>query len=410
LTATDSSAQDAVAPMTDPDPSAQPLQHPAFPSEQAYIRRADECRLEMIARATASDVFGADQFTEAQLRRLRAEEAAALAKTDVAVIGRIDLWSADNGDETWYIGPHLISDPNRPFGQRPNPLVVSWAAPVSEPFYTATPEDRQGVQLRRRFRTDGATLLAITDDLAEGEATVATIDDALLRELERNRDGSMREVVATIQRDQYGIISAPPSTTLVVQGAPGTGKTVVGLHRAAFLLYRAHTSRPEAKVLIVGPNPVFMDYVSSVLPSLGESQADQFAVSDFRDLRPAAAERMDAARVKADPRMAELLANAVAQSIRQPERDIALLHEGVKFSVPASLVASIIRGVAPWGTPTAFVANASEQTSPQRWPMRTALQIAMAKAALLSGGSSGSSPPRSEYGPGHPAENSFASC
>ena len=160
-------------------------------------------------------------------------------------------------------------------------LVVNWQAPAARPFYTATPAEPHGVTLRRRFRLQGRTLTGISDEALDGSlADVArTLDDFLLEELERARDARMRDIVATIQADQYGLIARAPEPPLVIQGGPGTGKTAVGLHRASYLLF-AHRAELR-RVLIVGPNPMFMDYVSHVLPALGEDAVDQRAVVEL---------------------------------------------------------------------------------------------------------------------------------
>ncbi len=142
--------------------------------------------------------------------------------------------------------------------------------------------DPQRVTQRRRYRTQGRRIVDISDESLDGSAVEgASVSDFLLEELERRREGRMRDIVATIQSDQYRLITAEPEGALVVQGGPGTGKTAVGLHRASWLLY---THREQLRrVLVVGPNPTFMDYVSHVLPALGEDAVEQRAVSELLD-------------------------------------------------------------------------------------------------------------------------------
>ena len=144
------------------------------------------------------------------------------------------------------------------------------------------PPDPQRVTQRRRYRTDRRRIVDISDESLDGTAVEgASVSDFLLEELERRREGRMRDIVATIQSDQYRLITAEPEGALVVQGGPGTGKTAVGLHRASWLLY---THREQLRrVLVVGPNPTFMDYVSHVLPALGEEAVEQRAVSELLD-------------------------------------------------------------------------------------------------------------------------------
>src|SRR5207253_7722315 len=150
--------------------------------------------------------------------------------------------------------------------------------------HTATPQAPHGVQQRRRFRADGRRLLDISDESLDGSAVEgARVSDFLLEELERRRDVRMRDIVATIQSDQYRLITAELEGVLVVQGGPGTGKTAVGLHRASWLLYTHRERLAREGVLVVGPNRTFIEYVAHVLPSLGETSVVQRAVGDLRD-------------------------------------------------------------------------------------------------------------------------------
>ena len=163
------------------------------------------------------------------------------------------------------------------------PIVVNWQAPAARPFYTATVAEPQGVALRRRFRTEGRRLLDLYDEPLDGSAgdVVHGVADILLEELERSRDEHMRDIVATIQADQFRLITREPAGVLVIQGGPGTGKTAVGLHRASWLLYTYRRELERSGVLVVGPNPVFMDYISHVLPMLGEERVEQRAVNEL---------------------------------------------------------------------------------------------------------------------------------
>jgi DNA helicase IV len=212
-------------------------------------------------------------------------------------------------------------------------LVINWQAPAARPFYTATPSEPQRVTQRRRFRSDGRRLVDISDESLDGSVVEgATVSDFLLEELERRREGRMRDIVATIQSDQYRLITAEPEGALVVQGGPGTGKTAVGLHRASWLLF---THREQLRrVLVVGPNPTFMDYVSHVLPALGEEAVEQRAVSEMLD--GVAVEREDAADVaalKADPRLSDVVQRAVELSVRPAPEELVLYADGVFVSV-----------------------------------------------------------------------------
>src|SRR6266536_6320818 len=217
--------------------------------------------------------------------------------------GRID--SEEAGDPI-YVGRRWVHDDDR------RPLVVNSQTPAARPFYTATPAAPHGVTLRRRFRTKGRALTGISDEALDGSLADAAsaVDDFLLEELERSRDAYMRDIVATIQADQYGLIAREPEPPLVVQGGPGTGKTAIGLHRASFLLY-AHRAELR-RVLVVGPNPAFMDYVSHVLPTLGEESADQRAVAELvKGVEVVCEDPLDVQRLKADVRLAGVVRRAV---------------------------------------------------------------------------------------------------
>ena len=132
--------------------------------------------------------------------------------------------------------------------------------------------------MRRRFRTERRKLLDISDETLDGSTASVAGGDFLLEELDRSRESHMRDIVATIQSDQYRLITLDPDRVLVIQGGPGTGKTAVGLHRASWLLYTHRRQLERSGVLVVGPNPVFMDYISHVLPMLGEDRVEQRAI------------------------------------------------------------------------------------------------------------------------------------
>src|ERR671918_591652 len=253
------------------------MAHPDIPAEQAYLDHAYKC-LERMRQALLRTVGAAGVGSEgADIaasrieawvdRRLVAYERA----EEVLCFGRIDVESAN---DPLYVGRRWVDDDD-------GVVVVNWQAPAARPFYTATPAEPHGVTLRRRFRLQGRTLTGISDEALDGslEDAASSLDDFLLEELERARDARMRDIVATIQADQYGLIARAPEPPLVIQGGPGTGKTAVGLHRASYLLF-AHRQELR-RVLLVGPNPVFMDYISHVLPALGEDAVDQRAVVEL---------------------------------------------------------------------------------------------------------------------------------
>jgi DNA helicase IV len=225
------------------------------------------------------------------------------------------------------------------------PIVVNWQAPAARAFYTATVAEPQGVSLRRRFRADGRRLLDLYDEPLDGSAgdVVHGVADILLEELERSRDEHMRDIVATIQADQYRLITREPAGVLVVQGGPGTGKTAVGLHRASWLLYTYRRELERSGVLVVGPNPVFMDYVSHVLPMLGEERVEQRAVTELVDgVEVTRSDGQEVARLKGDPRLAEVIAAAVRALPQPPAELLAVRLEGVELRLAPEHVATLV--------------------------------------------------------------------
>jgi DNA helicase IV len=208
-------------------------------------------------------------------------------------------------------------------------LVVDWRAPAATPFYRATAVDPQGLRLRRRFATEGARIEALFDedftDPDSIEGAHGGVPDPLLAELERARTGEMRDIVATIAAEQDVVIRSPIERCLVVQGGPGTGKTAVGLHRAAFLLYEHRQALTEAGVLVLGPNPTFLRYISAVLPSLGEGSVRQATLAGLVGVGSGAAvDEPERARLLGDARTAALAARALATSLQPPTDDVRI--------------------------------------------------------------------------------------
>ncbi len=225
--------------------------------------------------------------------------------------GRID----EEKGASWHIGRRHVED------RRGEPVVVDWRAPVAVPFYRATYAGPLGLRRRRRFLLDDRRLEEVleedfTDPSTAGRTGGAGLPDPLLAALGRSRGGEMRDIVATIAADQDRIIRAPVDRTVVVQGGPGTGKTAVGLHRAAFLLYEHRRRLEREGVLVLGPNRVFLAYVSQVLPSLGEVAVTQ---TTLPGLVPAwvvrGRETRGTAQLKGDPRMAAVIAAAVESTL-----------------------------------------------------------------------------------------------
>lgn len=314
--------------------SATPVQHPDFESEQAFLRHAYATLEAVKARGLPNPDAGADPKAMAALRKMF-EEAQERFDDGSVCFGRID----NKTGSTYYIGPNLIWE-TPGVGQ---PLVISWASGQATPFYTATPAEPLDLTLRRRFRSERDRLLTIADEpFGVAPEQEPTIGDFLLEELGRNRTSEMRQIAATIQTEQYEIIARPALTTTIVQGGPGTGKTVVGLHRAALLLYRERERTGVQRVLVVGPNRLFMQYIQSVLPSLGETAADQRAVSALGPISSVLHADPLVARVKGDLRMAEVLRRAVTDRVRPPEEPTRFSHNGVRFEIAAERIADLI--------------------------------------------------------------------
>ncbi|HEX2143358.1 MAG TPA: AAA family ATPase [Glycomyces sp.] len=224
-----------------------------------------------------------------------------LTNRDIALFfGRI--WMDDGED--FHIGRRHIRDEGN------DPLVLDWRAPLSEQYYRASVHDRRDVAKRRRFGFQGARITGFEDEnLRLGEEVAS---DILTAEIERPRTGPMRDIVATIQPEQDELIRREAAVNLCVQGAPGTGKTAVGLHRAAWLLYNYTEKLDKAGVLVVGPNEGFLAYIAGVLPTLGETSVWQVTVQQLTGAHTATAtDTHEAALVKHDARIALVCERAV---------------------------------------------------------------------------------------------------
>ncbi len=301
------------------------MAHPELAAEQAYVDNAYTALDKMRTTLEGAQDRVATEFAAVAMEAWLKRRHKTFQDAERGLcFGRLTL---DGTLRPLYIGRRWVHDDAHEM------LVVNWQAPAARPFYTATPSEPQRVTQRRRFRTDGRRVVDISDESLDGSAVEgATVSDFLLEELDRRREGRMRDIVATIQSDQYRLITAEPEGALVVQGGPGTGKTAVGLHRASWLLF---THREQLRrVLVVGPNPTFMDYVSHVLPALGEEAVEQRAVSELLDgIVVEREEAMDVAALKADPRLSEVVQRAVELSVRPAPEELVLYADGVFVSV-----------------------------------------------------------------------------
>jgi DNA helicase IV len=313
------------------------VSHPELKAEQAYVDRAYEY-LERMRDVVARAGDAADgEVAQAALDAWSSRRLATFEDAERGLLfGRLDFESVER---PLYVGRRWVH------GEQQEQVVVNWQAPAARPFYTATPADPQRVTLRRRFRTKGRRLLDIADESLDGTTLDgAAVGDFLLEELERSRDAHMRDIVATIQGDQYRLITRDPGRPLVIQGGPGTGKTAVGLHRASWLLYTFREQLSRARVLVVGPNRTFMEYVSHVLPALGENAVEQRAVADLVDgIAPTLVDSPDVARLKADERLAAVLTRAAALKLEGSPEELLLRLDGEYIRVREREVRELLR-------------------------------------------------------------------
>jgi len=225
------------------------------------------------------------------------------------------------------------------------PILIDWRAPVARPFYLATGHTPMGLRRRRHLTTDGRRVTGLHDeilDLGDQERTGhedPTGDAVLLAALNSARTGRMSDIVQTIQAEQDRIIRAPHRGIMVVEGGPGTGKTAVALHRAAFLLYEHRELLAKRAVLIVGPNPAFLGYIGEVLPSLGETGVLLATVGElFPGVKATAADPPASAAVKGRADMADVLAAVVRDRQALPDPVIAIEHDREILMLDAGLV------------------------------------------------------------------------
>ncbi|PZG91254.1 AAA family ATPase [Streptomyces sp. NTH33] len=259
--------------------------------------------------------------------------------------GRLDYLHAPGADraegadgEKFYIGRRHVHDADG------DPMVIDWRAPVSQPFYRASRKDPMDIALRRRFGYTGGDLTAYEDEHLSDPAEAATTSKLLQREIERPRVGPMRDIVATIQPEQDEIVRSGLSGTVCVQGGPGTGKTAVGLHRVAYLLYAHRERLARSGTLVIGPNRSFLHYIEQVLPALGELTVRQSTVDDLvAHVEVRAADDAAAAVVKGDARMAEVLRRALYSHVTMPTEPVVVVRGSRRWRIPAYELEEIVR-------------------------------------------------------------------
>ena len=255
--------------------------------------------------------------------------------------GRLDLIDGSHR----YIGRIGLTDDDQ------QPMLTDWRAPAAEGFYQATSADPRDVVRRRHIMTEGREVTSLEDDVLDldalGDGVIAEEDvqggGVLMAALARKRTGRMHDIVATLQAEQDAIVRSPMQGILVVEGGPGCGKTVVALHRAAYLLYTHRDRLARSGVLIVGPNPIFLHYIEQVLPALGETAAVLATPGQlFPGIDAQGSEPDPIAALKGDLRMADVVARAVRARQRVPQEAVVLDVGGTILTVAPEVFATAI--------------------------------------------------------------------
>ncbi|HEX2821467.1 MAG TPA: ATP-binding domain-containing protein [Streptosporangiaceae bacterium] len=327
----------------------------AVDQEQAYLdmlyrlldrarARTERALTQTHGRGTAGGTF------QARIERevTAAEQGRRLAQLNAVehglCFGRTDADPAevDGASEhaaTLYIGRIGLRDDEH------EPRLIDWRAPAAHPFYAATPKDPNGLIRRRHIYTRNRAVVGVDDEvfdldrLSEPDRKSLSGEAMLIASITAGRTGRMSDVVATIQAEQDRVIRATLQGVLVVQGGPGTGKTVAALHRAAYLLYTHRKTLERRGVLVIGPNATFLRYISQVLPSLGETDVVLSSIAElFPGVKAAAEEAPDAAVVKGDIKMVNVLRRAVRDAQRVPPGDLEITVDGLAMTVPADRV------------------------------------------------------------------------
>ncbi|WP_405506112.1 HelD family protein [Streptomyces purpurascens] len=240
--------------------------------------------------------------------------------------------------ERFYIGRRHVHDADG------DPMVIDWRAPVSQPFYRASKKDPLDIALRRRFGYTGGDLTAYEDEHLSDPTEAAKTSSLLQQEIERPRVGPMRDIVATIQPEQDEIVRSGLSGTVCVQGGPGTGKTAVGLHRVAYLLYAHRERLARTGTLVIGPNRSFLHYIEQVLPTLGELTVQQATVEDLvAHVEIKGTDDATAAVVKGDARMAQVLRRALYAHVTLPTEPVMVVRGSRRWRVAQYELDDIVR-------------------------------------------------------------------
>ncbi|GAA3347532.1 ATPase AAA [Amorphoplanes nipponensis] len=298
-------------------------------AERTHLTQSRAALARMRGRAESlfsagADIAG-DAYSAETLGRTLSRRVAELADDPGTPLffGKLDI-----DDSKYHIGRRHVTD------DAGEPMVLDWRAPLSQSFYRASVRDPQGVSTRRRFGFVRGELTSFEDEHLDRGEELGTRSRILTAEIERPRVGPMRDIVATIQPEQDELVRADLEDSICVQGAPGTGKTAVGLHRAAYLLYLHRERLRRSGVLIVGPNTAFLSYISAVLPALGEVEVQQATVDDLIARAPVRGRDADAAALlKHDPRMAAVLRRALWGRVGKPVEPIMVSDGSYRWRI-----------------------------------------------------------------------------
>ena len=326
----------------------------AVGQEQAYVdmlyRLLDQARgrtEQALTRTHGSGGAGGTFQARVEREVTAAEQSRRLAQLNAVehglVFGRTDAGPEnDTGNDEpvrLYIGRIGLRDDEH------EPRLIDWRAPAAHPFYAATPKDPNGLIRRRHIYTRDRTVTGVDDEvfdldrLSEPDRRSLSGEAMLIASITAGRTGRMHDVVATIQAEQDRVIRAALQGVLVVQGGPGTGKTVAALHRAAYLLYTHRRTLERRGVLVIGPNATFLRYISQVLPSLGETDVVLTSMAElFPGVTAAPDDDPAAAEIKGDPKMVSVLRRAVRDRQQVPPADLEITADDVRMTVPREAV------------------------------------------------------------------------
>ncbi|UZI29662.1 HelD family protein [Streptomyces sp. VB1] len=329
---------------TDPTGVTDPLAH-----ERAHLAASRAALRGMREDAQALDIrdVTANWVNAAVLQSQIDDRIKALADLSHTPLffGRLDYLHAVGGElaegaegERFYIGRRHVHDAVG------DPMVIDWRAPVSQPYYQASRKNPRDVGLRRRFGYTAGELTAYEDEHLTDPAEAEHTSRLLQTEIERPRVGPMRDIVATIQPEQDEIVRSGLGGTVCVQGGPGTGKTAVGLHRVAYLLYAHRERLARTGTLVIGPNRSFLHYIEQVLPALGELEVKQATVDDLvrTGVEVRGEDEAATAVVKGDARMAEVLRRAIRSHVTPPAEPVVVVRGSRRWRVPAYEVQEMV--------------------------------------------------------------------